>query len=121
MLMFTSVAVEGMRFRAKNIPRKQLVLIWKTLTNEPFPRVKAFLLRDYDFDDVVRSTRCKEDALREMVEWGKVLSASGTDACVFNSEDSADGDYIILIRSNPYHALREVLEHELSHIARGDL
>ena len=28
---------------------------------------------------------------------------------------------ILEIRENPYHGLEEILEHELSHIARGDL
>jgi hypothetical protein len=36
-------------------------------------------------------------------------------------DEFADFDYIILIRENPYHRFGEVLKHELSHIARGDL
>jgi hypothetical protein len=35
--------------------------------------------------------------------------------------ESTDVDYLILIRRNPYHNLEDVLQHELSHIAEGDL
>ncbi len=56
-----------------------------------------------------------------MEEWGRVLTTRGTDACVLTANEPADVDYIILIRKNPYHSLREIIRHELSHIAKGDL
>jgi hypothetical protein len=49
------------------------------------------------------------------------LSVEGTDACVFNADEFAVFDYVILVRENPYHSFSEILEHELAHIARGDL
>jgi hypothetical protein len=52
---------------------------------------------------------------------GKLLSTKGTDACVFNGEENDDAEYIILVSENPYHSLDEIIVHELSHIARGDL
>lgn len=52
---------------------------------------------------------------------GRVLSIEGTDACVFNAEESADVDYSILVREDPYHRLAEVLKHEMFHIAKEDL
>jgi len=113
--------IEGAKVRARIIPRKQLISIWKTLTNEPLPKVKAFQLEDEDFDHIIQTRNCKEDERREKEEWGRVLSAGGTDACVFNSHEFAGVAYIILIRKRPYHGLAEVLEHELFHIARGDL
>jgi hypothetical protein len=113
--------IEGVRVKARIIPRKELVSSWKALTTKPFPRVKAFQLDDSDFDHVIRLRKCRGDDRREMEEWGRVLSTEGTDACVFNAEESAEADYFVLVRENPYHNLREVLEHELSHIARGDL
>jgi hypothetical protein len=54
-------------------------------------------------------------------EWGRVLSIEGTDSFVYNADKFADVDYVIVIRETPYHHIGEVLEHELSHIARGDL
>jgi hypothetical protein len=113
--------VEGIKVKAKTIPRKQLVSMWKKLTLKPFPRVQAFQLPDSDFDHIIRLKKCREDEAREMEEWGKLLSTEGTDACVFNAEESSNVDYMILIRENPYHSLGEVLHHELVHIARGDL
>ena len=56
---------------------------------------------------------------RELEEWGKVLATEGTDACVFN-DPGAIAEYVILVRENPYHDIAKILEHELSHIARGD-
>jgi hypothetical protein len=38
-----------------------------------------------------------------------------------SAREGADVDYVILIRDNPYHRPQEILEHELRHIARGDL
>ncbi len=120
------ITLEGMKIRTKTISRKQLLTIWKTITDRPFPKVKAFQLEDDDFDVVMRLRTCREDERRELEEWGRVLSVRGTDACVFSDGESAgvesvDVDYVILVRENPYHSQREILEHELSHIARGDL
>lgn len=115
------ITIEGFRVKARTIPRRKLVTIWKTLINEPFPRVKAFLLDDQDFDNVIRTRGCAKDERREKKEWGKILSVEGTDACVFNSGEYADVDYMTLIRESPYHGLTEILEHELLHIVRGDL
>jgi hypothetical protein len=114
------VNFDGFDVNARSIPKKQLVSIWRTLTRHPFPNVRAFWLEDEDFEYVLRLRKCREDERREMLEWGRVLSTKGTDACVFNAE-GADVDYVILIRDNPYHRPQEILEHELRHIARGDL
>jgi hypothetical protein len=119
--MFAVITIEGVKVNAKAIPKKQLALIWKTLSSKAFPRVKAFQLDDGDFDRVMALRKCWADVGREMIEWGRVLSTRGTDACVFSAEEFADVDYVILIRTSHYHGFEEILEHELSHIARGDL
>lgn len=113
--------IDGFNVSGKSIPKKQLVSIWKMLTSHPFPKVVAYRLEDEDFEYVLRLKKCRDDERREMEEWGRVLSTRGTDACVFNAEENAEVDYVILIRDNPYHDSRAVLEHELGHIARGDL
>ncbi len=115
------ITLEGLKLEAKIIPKKQLVSIWRTLTGKPFPEVRAFQLEDEDFEYVLQLRKCRDDERREMEEWGRVLSTRGTDACVFDAGENADVDYVILIRDNPYHDPRAVLEHELRHIARGDL
>jgi hypothetical protein len=97
------------------------VSAWNLLTKKPFPKVAAFQLKDHEFDRIIELMKCAEDERREIEEWGRVLSTRGTDACVYNAEESADVDYIILIREDLYHNLGDVLKHELSHIARGDL
>lgn len=115
------VLVEGIRLKAKSIPKKQLVTLWKTLTDKPFPKIKALILNDDDFNHIIEHRHCTEDALRELQEWGRVLSTKGTDACIFNADETAQADYIILVRANPYHSLEEIIQHELSHIIHGDL
>jgi hypothetical protein len=115
------ITIEGIKVKARTIPRKQLTSMWKTITSKPLPKVKAFQLQDNDFDHVVQATKCRDDERREIEEWGRILSTRGTDACVYNADEPLDCDYIILIRENPYHRPSKVLEHELSHIARGDL
>lgn len=115
------ISVEGIKLKAKPIPKQQLLLAWKTLTCKPYPRVKAFQLSDYDFDRVIRLRSCKEDELRELQEWNTILTTEGTDACVFNTDETTGLNFMILIRENHYHKLEKILKHELSHIARGDL
>ena len=83
--------------------------------------VVAFQLEDLDFDHLIELRSCREDERGEMVEWGRVLSAGGTDGCVFNVDEYVEVDYVILVRKNPFHQLDEILMHELRHIARGDL
>jgi hypothetical protein len=113
--------VEEIKMKTEHIPKKHLAAVWKTLSSKPMPKVKALRLSDDDFNDVLQHRHCLEDDFREIEEWGGVLSTNGTDACVFNGDETDDSDYIILVRKNPYHSLDEIIVHELSHIARGDL
>lgn len=115
------VIIEGIEVRAKTIPKRQLISKWQKLTCKPFPKIRAYQLKDYDFNRVIRLKRCEEDMQRELKEWNTILTTEGTDACVFNTEEKSDIDFMILIRENPYHALDRIIEHELSHIIRGDL
>ena len=119
--VFFMVLVEGIKMKAKPIRKEQLVKAWKTLSCKPLPKVKALELSDEDFNHAIQHRHCFEDELCEIEEWGRVLSTKGTDACVFNGEETDDAEYIILVRENPYHSLNEIILHELSHIARGDL
>jgi hypothetical protein len=119
--VLTTGLVEGIQLQAEHIPKRQLTEAWKTLSGKPFPKVRMLRLSDEDFNHVLQHRHCLEDDLREIEEWGRVLSTKGTDACIFNAEDTDDVDYIILVRKNPYHNLKEIIRHELNHIARGDL
>ncbi len=115
------VMVEGIQMKAKRIQEKQLAKAWKTLSSKPLPKIKALKLSDEDFNHIIEHRRCPEDNMREIEEWGRILSTNGTDACVFNGDEKEDVQYVILVRENPYHSLDEIIVHELSHIARGDL
>jgi hypothetical protein len=119
--VFFMVLVEGVKMKAKRIPKNQFVKAWKTLSSKPLPKVKVLKLSDEDFNHVIQHRHCVEDDLREIEEWGRLLSTKGTDACVFNADDTDDAEYIILVRENSHHSLNEIILHELSHIARGDL
>jgi hypothetical protein len=113
--------VKGVKIKAKHIYGNKLVKAWKTLSSKPMPRIKALKISDEDFNHVIEQKRCPDDNLREVEEWGRILSTKGTDACIFNADDTEDAEYVILIRENPYHTLDEIILHELAHIARGDL
>ncbi|MDR0372201.1 MAG: hypothetical protein LBI79_01360 [Nitrososphaerota archaeon] len=115
------VELEGLEMQAEYIPKRQLSEAWKKLSNKPLPNVKMLRLSDEDFNYVLRHRRCLEDDLCEIEEWGRILSIKGTDACIFNGQETDDVDYIILVRQNPYHSLEEIIQHELGHLARGDL
>jgi hypothetical protein len=113
--------VEELEMKSEIIPKRQLEKAWKTLSDRPFPKVKMLQLSDDDFTHTLQNRRCLEDDIREIEEWGRVLSTKSTDACIFNAEDTDDAEFIILVRENPYHSLEEIILHELAHIARGDL
>jgi hypothetical protein len=115
------VTIEGIKVNVKHISKSQLTSAWEALTPQPFPKVKAYQLKDDDFNRIITLRRCPEDELRELKEWDTILTTDGTDACVFNVDESAGFDFIIIVRERPYHSLEEIIEHELSHIARGDL
>ncbi len=115
------VTLEGIQIKGKIIPKRQLLTAWKTLTTKPFPKIKAYQLKDTDFNRVIQLRRCEEDEQRELQEWNTILTTEGTDACVFNSDEKLGCDFVILVREKPYHSLEKILKHELSHIAKGDL
>jgi hypothetical protein len=115
------VLVEGIKMKSEPIPKRRLVAAWKMLSRQHMPKVKAFRLSDDNFSRALQRRQCIEDDFREIEEWGRLLSTKGTDACVFNGDETDYSDYIILVRENPYHSLDEIIIHELSHIARGDL
>jgi hypothetical protein len=114
------VQIEEFNLKVQRIPKNQLAREWKNISPKPFPKVAAFKLTAQDFEHVLLHRNCLEDKEREILEWGRVLSTDGTDACVFNAE-SAGADFIILVRENPYHSFKEIIRHELTHIANGDL
>ena len=115
------ITVEDISVPGKAILKRQLISKWRQLTSKPFPKIKAFQLKDDDFDRIIRLKRCKEDELRELEEWNTILTTKGTDACVFNAEEKSGFDFMILVRKNSYHTLNNIIEHELLHIIRGDL
>ena len=119
--MVIVVMVEGMQVKAKRISSNKLVKEWKTLSSKAMPKIKAFRISDEDFNSIVKQRHCFEDDMREIEEWGRLLSTRGTDACVFNASENEDAQYIILVRENPFHPMDKIILHELSHIARGDL
>ena len=115
------VSVEGIELKGERIEARKLVKAWKALSSKPLPKIKALKLSDKDFNYVMESRRCFEDECREIEEWGRVLPTKGTDACVFNGDETEDADYVILVRENPFHSLDQIIVHELGHIARGDV
>ena len=119
--VFFMVMVEGVDMKAKHIRANKLVKAWKTLSSKPLPKIKALRLSDEDFNCVIEQRRCIEDDMREVEEWGRLLSTRGTDACVFNACEEEGAEYVILVRENPFHRIDEIILHELGHIARGDL
>ena len=113
--------VNSIKMKTEHIPKKQLVTAWKKISSKPLPKVIALKLSDADFNHVIDVRHCVEDDMRDFEEWGRILPTKRTDACVLNGDETDDADYIIIVRKNPYHSLDQIILHELSHIARGDL
>ena len=115
------IVIQGIRIKTKAIPKRMLASMWRELSSKPFPKVKAFQLKDEDFNRVLRLRSCVEDEQRELREWNTILKTEGTDACVYNADETSGFEYTILVRENPYHSLGDIIRHELCHILRGDL
>ena len=52
------VLVEGIRMKTERIPKLSLAAAWKTLSNKPLPKVKAFRRSDNDFNQVLQQRHC---------------------------------------------------------------
>ena len=61
------IAIEGSMVEAKAFPQRRLFSIWKK-GGKPFSKVKAFQLKDADFNRVISMRKCREDELRELKE-----------------------------------------------------
>ncbi len=119
--MSAIITVAGIKVKAKVIPKKEIVHLWQMLTKKRFPRVRVYQIGDGDFESIVELSKTQDDEKRELKEWGRILPPEGTDAIVYDTDEFPGVDYVILIRETPYHSLPQVVKHELSHIARGDL
>jgi hypothetical protein len=65
------VLVEGIKIKTERISKRSLIAAWKTLSNKPLPKVKAFRLSDNDFNQFLQHRHCAEDDICELEEWGK--------------------------------------------------
>ncbi len=93
--------VKGIQMNAKHIHKNKLLKAWRTMSSRQMPKIKALKLSDEDFNHFIDVRRCPEDQMREMEEWGRILSTRGTDACVYHADPADDAEFIILIR--PVH------------------
>ena len=59
--MVAVITFEGVKARAKVISKKKIVASWKILTEKPFPKIKAFQLRDDDFNCIVELSKTRGD------------------------------------------------------------
>ena len=105
------VLLEGLTLDAIMVPQWQLYTVWRTISSTPLSRVKALLLSDDAFNNILRNRDCIEDPLREIEESGYI----------FNAAEVGAADYVILIHQNLYHTFSEILLHKLVHILQGDL
>jgi len=46
----------------------------ETLSSNPLPKIKALELSDEDFNHIMGVKCCPEDQMREIDEWGRILS-----------------------------------------------
>jgi uncharacterized protein with von Willebrand factor type A (vWA) domain len=101
----------------RKIPEENLKKIWDSkFSNKPFPQVKAFILRDRDFNKLLEKLQ-KSKHIRDtqVREWGNLDPNVVSTAFMFPSEE---GLMIIVRQTSPY-PLNEDLEHELKHIHSG--
>jgi len=70
------VLVEGMQLNGKRITGNQIRKAWKSISSKPLPKIKAITLSNADFNYIVDVRRCPEDDMREIEEWGRILSTN---------------------------------------------
>jgi len=106
------------RFRfVAQVSERKLAEIWSLkFSDKKFPKVRAFILEDSEFDGLLeclgRIPTIKDTQLKE---YGRVYPNEQVMAFAFPSTIDA----IIIIRENSLFSLDHDLEHELRHIYLG--
>jgi len=103
--------------------------LWSRITDRPFPKVVALLLKKEDYEYVMRiSENVEADKLINKVEYGdenlRLTESLGNVSFVRDSV-KIDGKplnnfWIITVREQDFEDIDYTLFHELSHIAHGD-
>ena len=114
-----------LQFEGKKISKKEVLKIWKSVTDKPFPfaGIEAFLLRNEEMDRVLNLLEKSPNIVSQSVcEYGEELNLQGADAVVFRGKlGSSSKKHLILIKERSNFTLEENLTHELEHIAKGEV
>jgi hypothetical protein len=100
---------------ARSVSTKLIRDVWKKLSDKPLPNVYAYTFDEKDFMKMLRLLEKNPNIIDTRVkEYGINFSDKYIEACTFVFEDA----FIILVKQSV--DLVESLEHELSHICKGE-
>ena len=102
----------------KKVSKKKMKKIWKTLTSKPFPPVDAYILENKEYERIMLLLQeSSAVVVQDVFEYGKTSDPISAEAVVF----PACSKFLILIKRESRCTLKENLEHELDHIAKGEV
>lgn len=113
---------EGLTFSfevRKEISKKRMRQIWKTITNNPFlSKLHAFILQSEEYERMIQTLKsCQLINLQSMFEYGKKLDLNEAEAVVLRTSLS---EYWILLKKNSKYSFKRNLKHELENIAKKE-
>ena len=113
---------EGLKFSfevRKEISKKRMRKIWKTITNNPFlSKLHAFVLQSEEYERIMQTLEsCQLVNLQSMFEYGKKFDPNEAEAVVLRTSLS---EYWILIKKNSKYSFKRNLKHELEKIAKEE-
>ncbi len=100
---------------ARTVSTKLLKVVWKKISDKPFPDIYAYTFDEKDFEYMLKLLQKNSSVIDTRVkEYGIDFSDKYIEACTFVFEEA----FIILIKQTA--DLVESLEHELTHICHRD-
>ena len=112
---------ERFTFVGKKISKKKVLNVWKTVTDKPFPfgKIKLYLLKNEEFYRVLNILKKSPNLEDQRIwEYGEKGMDQEIEAVVFGG---GENDYWVFVKKDGKLTLEENLNHELRHIAKGEV
>jgi len=111
--------IKEFKFKAyKQVSKKRMKKVWKSITDSPFPSVDAYVLEDEEYERVMSTLRKSIVAVQDQFEYGEMKDPLESEAVVLRI---ISPEFLILIKKDSAFTLRENLKHELEHIDKGEV
>lgn len=113
-------------FKAGEVPEGELQKVWKILTNKSFPKgkIRACVLPNDEavrvFEILRKSPNVRSITIPEYGEHFEIDDKTDAGILIETHPDGTKG-WMIMIKKEGHYTIGENLQHELGHIANGEI